>query len=168
MSPSHTIKAICPLCGQVMREKTVWSHRWGEYGDPRITCPHCGKETTDDNITELALRPREWYTQHATNRLIKILLFAMPFILLLLLGAVASATEIFRNMNLLLGVVIVLACFALGLIPALRYTTGRHDFVLDEAFEAAYLQSEKRLREEPGYKRFLVDSGYLKRLNIPE
>ena len=168
MSPYITIRAFCPLCHQEIYHKTVLSNTPTPCGDPRITCPHCGRETTDDNVLELALRPKSWYDTHYMKKTVYIPLIFLPFLGLLVFGLIGMQFEAVRRLPAIVLGLLVFVIFILGLIPGIRYMRHRCDVKPGTAqFESDYRKSEERLRD-PQYKQFLFDSGYVKRHGMDE
>lgn len=168
MSPYYMYRAYCPLCGQQMYEKRVRSGTPTPCGDPRITCPHCGRETVDTNVLELALRPKQWYRDHYMKRTVYIPLMLLPFALILAFGLIGMQFEVVRRLPVLALVFVFILLFILGIVPAIRYMNGRCDVRPDTVrFETDYRKSEERLRD-PEYRQFLRSSGYLEKKGVTE
>ena len=166
MSPYRTILARCPICREIMYKKTVISNAPTACGDPRITCPHCGRETTDDNVLELALRPRAWYDENYARPAVYITLLFMPWVLLLAFGLIGMQFKAVRELPAFVLVTIVLSIVVLGHIPGIRYMVKRCDVKpTSDHFEHDYWESEQRLRD-PAYRQFLLADGYLQRHHI--
>ena len=165
MSPYHTIVAYCPLCEKQMRYETVSRKTPPELGCPKVICPHCHQETYDLNITELAIRPRRWYEEHYSNPAVYIPLLILPWIALLAFALIGMQYEAIRNLPAVVLVILIFGILILGNWPAWRYLTDRTSIKVDARFDREYKESEKRL-QDPEYKRFLQDSGYLKRMGV--
>lgn len=165
MSPNNRVVSYCPLCRGRIRERIVRAGARDEYGCPKVTCPCCGQETTDEAILELAIHPREWYDTHLENKKVSVLLLFLPWILMGAVIALLFDSDFARSTpGILLGIMI-LAPLVLGSIPYFRYSCRRVNIRLDEDFSRAYDESEARLRD-PQYKQFLMDSGYAKRHGV--